>query len=157
VSDKTKDPRTFTFDKKAILQLAAMLKETELSEIEYESQGKRIRVVRYYSSASSSMPVFVPNAFAPEEGNTEQQASNILNHPGLVRSPMVGMVYIAPEPSAPPFVKVGDSVTIGQTLLIIEAMKVMNPIKASRNGTITHILVKDTLPVEYDEPLLVIE
>jgi len=142
-------------DEKLLRKLAAILSETGLTEIEYESGDQRIRVARGaaaliahalpgHSHAPASTAVPVPDGRAPEA-------------PGTVKSPMVGTVFVAPEPGKPPFVKVGDKVREGQTLLIIEAMKVMNSLPSPRAGTVTEILVGDGQPVEYGEPLLVIE
>lgn len=151
----------FNIDGDAIRQLAEILVETDLSEIEYESDGSRVRVARNVQMVATlpTAAVAAPQAVhaaspaaAPAEGPQDLAA-----HPGAVKSPMVGTVYSAPEPGAAPFVKVGDSVSVGQTLLIIEAMKVMNPIKAAKSGKVTHVLFTDAQPVEYGEPLLVIE
>ncbi|RZI45758.1 acetyl-CoA carboxylase biotin carboxyl carrier protein [Candidatus Finniella inopinata] len=149
---------TFKFDGEAVRKLAEILTETGLTEIEYEAGGNRIYVSRQQMttaavnhSVPSAHPVSVDAAPAAPAAVDPSQ------HPGTVRSPMVGTAYLSPEPSAPPFVKVGDTVSLGQTLLIVEAMKVMNPIKAPTSGKITHLFVKDASPVEYDEPLLVIE
>ncbi len=140
-------------DKEAIRELAEILKETDLSEIEYEASGVKIRVARQivHTSVAASMPVTAISAdVAPSSGVA-------VSHAGAVKSPMVGTVYLSPEPGAMPYVKVGDSVNVGQNLLIIEAMKVMNPIKASKAGVVKQILVRDSEPVEFGTPLLVIE
>jgi acetyl-CoA carboxylase biotin carboxyl carrier protein len=151
----------FSVDGDAIRQLAAILSETDLSEIEYEDDGRRIRVARHISGTVVSAPTMTS---MPMGGVTERVVSSesventdYSKHPGVVKSPMVGTVYVAPEPGAAPFVKVGDTVSVGQTLIIIEAMKVMNPIKAPRAGKITHILIQDGSPVEFGEPLMIIE
>jgi len=140
-------------DKEAIRELAEILKETDLSEIEYEASGVKIRVARQivHTSVAPSMPVTAIGA------DVAQVAGVAAGHAGAVTSPMVGTVYLSPEPGAMPYVKVGDSVNVGQNLLIIEAMKVMNPIKASKAGVVKQILVRDSEPVEFDTPLLVIE
>lgn len=151
----------FNIDGDAIRQLAEILVETDLSEIEYESEGSRVRVARNVQmiatlpTATAALPQGVPAA-APAASKVEAP-QDFANHPGAVKSPMVGTVYSAPEPGAAPFVKAGDSVSVGQTLLIIEAMKVMNPIKAQKSGKVTHVLFTDAQPVEYGEPLLIIE
>ena len=149
---------TFKFDGEAVRKLAEILKETGLTEIEYESDGNRIYVSRQTlttSHVNHAVPVSpTPTADFPK---TATSAVDPQKHPGVVRSPMVGTAYLAPEPGASPFIKIGDSVSAGQTLLIVEAMKVMNPIKAPTAGKITHLFIKDANPVEYDEPLLVIE
>ncbi len=139
-------------DKEAIVELAEILKETDLSEIEFEANGVKIRVARQViqASVSTSVPVAV-------NVETSQSPAQATAHPGTVKSPMVGTVYLSPEPGAMPFVKVGDSINAGQNLLIIEAMKVMNPIKAPKAGIVKKIFVRDAEPVEFDSPLLIIE
>ena len=151
--DKTADP----LEGKLIRDLAAILEETGLSEIEIEKSGLRVRVARnlqVVAAASAAAPVAAAArpAAAPSGGKTE-----ISGHPGLVTSPMVGTAYMAPSPGAATFVKVGDMVSEGQTLLIIEAMKTMNQIPATRSGRVTQIIVSDGQPVEFGEPLLIIE
>ena len=131
--------------------LAALLDEANLSEIDYAEGGRRVRVARAPAPAAPSAAVSIP-ALAP--GHAPIPATEPA---GTVRSPMVGTVYLSPQPDAAPFIKVGDKVSDGQTLLIIEAMKVMNHIAAPRSGRITAILVADGMPVEYGQPLLVIE
>ncbi len=148
----------FEPDDALIRRLAALLEETGLSEIEYEAEGRRIRVGRGAGTASgpTSAPSSVPAPHAEPAASAPPEGEEALP-PGAVTSPMVGTVYAAAEPGAPPLVKVGDSVKEGQTLLIIEAMKVMNPLASPRAGTVTRILVSDGQPVEFGEPLLVIE
>ena len=144
----------FEPDEALIRRLAALLEETGLSEIEYEAEGRRIRVGRgagtAFGAATAPSPVPAPQAAPAPEGEEALP-------PGAVTSPMVGTVYAAAEPGAAPLIKVGDSVKEGQTLLIIEAMKVMNPLASPRAGTVTRILVADGQPVEFGELLLVIE
>ena len=142
----------FDPDDALIRRLAALLRETGLSEIEYEAEGRRIRVGRNAGAAGAAAPA--SEAEAAEPGSAEAAEAV---PPGAVTSPMVGTVYAAAEPGAPPLVKVGDAVTEGQTLLIIEAMKVMNPLASPRAGTVIQILVSDGQPVEFGEPLLIIE
>ncbi|MCH8808842.1 MAG: acetyl-CoA carboxylase biotin carboxyl carrier protein [Proteobacteria bacterium] len=147
----------FDPDDALIRRLAALLEETGLSEIEYEAEGRRIRVGRGAGTASgaANAPSSAP---APQaEPATSAPEGEEALPPGAVTSPMVGTVYAAAEPGAPPLVKVGDSVKEGQTLLIIEAMKVMNPLASPRAGTVTRILVADGQPVEFGELLLIIE
>jgi acetyl-CoA carboxylase biotin carboxyl carrier protein len=149
----------FTFDAELVRQLAELLNETDLNEIEYEVNDHRIRVVRHrqevvvsptYTQAPAQVqPMVAPAALAVVEDYTK--------HPGAVKSPMVGNAYASSDPAAPPFVKEGDTVTEGQTLLIIEAMKVMNPIKATRSGTVKKIMFENSHPVEFDEILMIIE
>ncbi|SON55421.1 Biotin carboxyl carrier protein of acetyl-CoA carboxylase [Hartmannibacter diazotrophicus] len=150
-------------DQTAIRQLAKILKETDLSEIEVEQEGLRIRVARTViatAQVASPAPVAMvspppPAAVAPAPAPAA--ASDPASNPGAVTSPMVGTCYLAPEPGARTFVTVGDTVRAGQTLLIIEAMKHMNQIPAPRAGKVTAILIDDGQPVEYGEVLVVIE
>jgi acetyl-CoA carboxylase biotin carboxyl carrier protein len=144
-------------DAALIRELALLLDETNLTEIEIERAGVRLRVARNISIAAavptavaSAMPV-AASAAAPAA------ATDLAKHPGVVPSPMVGTAYWAPEPGAKPFIEVGSKVTAGQTLLIIEAMKTMNQIPSPRAGTVTQILVEDGQPVEFGEPLVIIE
>ncbi|HYB05366.1 MAG TPA: acetyl-CoA carboxylase biotin carboxyl carrier protein [Methyloceanibacter sp.] len=142
-----------TFDKDLIRELAKLLSETGLTEIEIEHEGKRVRVARTVTVSASTPSV---DACRPREAG-ERGAKEELHHPGTVHSPMVGTAYRSPEPGAPPFVEAGTRVTAGQTILIIEAMKTMNHIPAPYTGTVLAILVNDGQPVEYAEPLAVIE
>jgi len=139
-------------DKDTIRELAELLEETGLTEIEVEADGQRIRVGRGTTAAAQETPV-TPQAITQSAAD----GADATSHPGAVTSPMVGTVYIAPEPTAPQFAKVGDKVSAGQTLFIIEAMKTMNPIVAPRDGTVTEILVTDGQPIEFGEPLLILE
>ncbi len=145
----------FDPDDDLIRRLAALLEETGLSEIEFEADGKRIRVGRGGGSvAAATAPTTASPAGAPVPG-APPGAEAI--PAGAVTSPMVGTVYLAAEPGAANLVKVGDKVTEGQTLLIIEAMKVMNPLASPHAGTVTQILVSDGQPVEFGEPLLIVD
>jgi acetyl-CoA carboxylase biotin carboxyl carrier protein len=144
-------------DSALIRELALLLDETNLTEIEIERAGLRVRVARNISIAASMPSNYAPASGAPVAASGPPQVADIANHPGVVPSPMVGTVYWASEPGAKPFVEVGAKVTVGQTLLIIEAMKTMNQIPAPRAGTVTQILVDDGVPVEYGEPLVIIE
>lgn len=153
----------FSIDGELVKSLAKILVETDLTELEIEDDGCRIYVSRKQNittnvvSAPVSSHISAPNVMnTPIELSTTANPA-VASHAGAVRSPMVGTAYLSPEPGAPTFVKVGDQVQEGQTLLIVEAMKVMNPIKAPKAGKITQVLVKDTSPVEFDEPLVVIE
>jgi acetyl-CoA carboxylase biotin carboxyl carrier protein len=136
-------------DADLVRALAALLDETQLSEIEYSVGEKRVRVVR----AAAAAPAAIMASAAPPI----PAAGPAVAEAGVVPSPMVGTVYLSPEPDAPPFVKPGDTVRQGQALLIIEAMKVMNQIASPRDGRVKRILVADGAPVEYGQPLLVIE
>ncbi len=135
-----------------IRELSDLLAETGLTEIEVEDDELRVRVVR--STTLAAATTIVASA---EVSAGEPEAAEAVAHPGTVVSPMVGTVYLAAEPGAEPFVKAGAKVEEGQTLMIIEAMKVMNPIPAPHGGTVKEILVSDGQPVEFDEPLLIIE
>ena len=135
-----------------IRELSDLLDETGLTEIEVEDDELRVRVVRAATVAASSGIVASADVAADEPAAAEDVA-----HPGTVVSPMVGTVYLAAEPGAEPFVKAGAKVEEGETLMIIEAMKVMNPIPAPHGGTVKEILVSDAQPVEFEEPLLIIE
>ena len=144
-------------DSALIRELASLLDETGLTEIEIERAGFRVRVARNISIAAS-LPASQPHpSAAPMPATNAAPASDIAQHPGMVPSPMVGTVYWASEPGARPFIEVGAKVTAGQTLLIIEAMKTMNQIPSPRAGTVTQILVEDGQPVEFGEPLVIIE
>jgi acetyl-CoA carboxylase biotin carboxyl carrier protein len=145
-------------DAELVRKLAALLDETGLSELEYATNSLRVRVAKNHAGAVTvAAPPAASLAPAGAAAAPGAAAASVAEHPGAVTSPMVGTAYCAPEPGAPAFVKVGDSVRQGQTLLIIEAMKVMNPVPAPRAGTVTEILVRDAQPVEYGEVLLVIE
>jgi acetyl-CoA carboxylase biotin carboxyl carrier protein len=143
-----------TVDHDLIRALAKLLDETGLTEIELERDGARVRIARQCTAAA--MPVHT--APAPEPAAPiETAASDLSKHPGAVISPMVGTAYRAPEPGARPFVEVGSTVHTGETLLIVEAMKTMNQIPAPRAGRVTQILIEDGQPVEFGEPLMIIE
>jgi len=148
-------------DQALIRDLAELLKETGLSEIEIERAGLRVRVARQIATAGSyAPPAAAPNtAPAPLAAGTASAAglADPAKHPGAVPSPMVGTAYLAPEPDAAPFVQVGTRVTQGQTLMIIEAMKTMNHIPAPKAGVVMAILVGNGQPVEFGEPLAIIE
>jgi acetyl-CoA carboxylase biotin carboxyl carrier protein len=141
-------------DSALIRELAMLLDETKLTEIEIERDGLRVRVARNISVAASLPANYAP-AGAPVAG--PPPVVDIAKHSGMVPSPMVGTAYWASEPGAKPFIEVGTKVTVGQTLLIIEAMKTMNQIPSPRAGTVTQILIEDGQPVEFGEPLVIIE
>src|SRR5690554_3840663 len=145
----------FDVDADLVRKLAGLLAEADLSEIEYAMGEERIRVAR--TRAAQAPQVVTVQAEAAAQPVKKPDAAPDAPHPGAVTAPMVGTAYLAPEPDAPPFVKVGDRVSEGQTLLIIEAMKVMNQIRAPRAGIATQILVENGHPVEYGEPLMVLE
>jgi acetyl-CoA carboxylase biotin carboxyl carrier protein len=147
-------------DKDTIRALAELLAETGLSEIEWTEGERRVRVSRQSGPAtvvSQAAAVAGAQSTPPLASPPPSAADDPAKHPGAVTSPMVGTAYVSPEPGATPFVQVGDAVTIGQTLLIIEAMKTMNPIPAPKAGKVSRIIVKDSSPVEFGEVLLIIE
>jgi len=146
-----------TVDHDVIRELAKLLDETGLTEIEYERDGVSIRVARHgLASAVRGRPMEAPIG-APAATTAAAPAVDPMQHPGLVASPMVGTAYLGPAPGARPFLEVGSAVKAGETLIIIEAMKTMNQIPAPRSGTVLQILVEDGQPVEYGEPLMIIE
>ncbi|MGD9739064.1 MAG: acetyl-CoA carboxylase biotin carboxyl carrier protein [Bauldia sp.] len=150
--------KTPALDHELIRELARLLTETNLTEIEIENDDLRVRVARQAVTVQAAV---APQPVAMGPGETKAVVSATAEgggpHPGAVPSPMVGTAYRAPDPDARPFVEVGDTVKVGQTVLIVEAMKTMNQIPAPRAGTVTQILVNDGQPVEYGEPLLIIE
>jgi len=150
-------------DSKLVRELAELLSETGLSEIEVEDGDRKIRVARTLHAAPVAAAMSVapaapppPAAAAAAATPAEPAPAAAPDHSNAVRSPMVGTAYLSPEPGAAAFVRVGDTVAQGDSLLIVEAMKVMNPIVAERGGTVTAILVEDGQPVEFDQPLIVI-
>jgi len=141
-----------------VRQLAAVLDETQLTEIEVEDGERRVRVARQLTVAAAPAAI-APAAYAPAAAPAAAAApapEPAAPAAGTVKSPMVGTVYLSPEPGAAPFIGVGQKVAAGDTLLIIEAMKVMNPIAAPSSGTVTQILVDNGRAVEFDQPLVVI-
>jgi acetyl-CoA carboxylase biotin carboxyl carrier protein len=157
-SDKDKKPgragqHPAPYDEDTIRGLAKLLDETGLTEIEIERDGERIRIGRAARTVSVAAPAVAvaPVAAAPAA------SADPAKHPGMVPSPMVGTAYLAPSPGAKPFVEIGQAVKAGETVLIIEAMKTMNQIPAPRGGTVTQTLVEDGQPVEFGEPMMIIE
>ncbi len=153
-------------ERELIRELAILLDETNLTEIEIERAGLRVRVARNISIAAVAPAAYQPApaapaasapSAAPAADAAAAAAPDFSKHPGMVPSPMVGTAYRAPEPGAKPFVDVGSKVKVGDTLMIIEAMKTMNQIPSTRAGTVTQILVEDGQPVEFGEPLVIIE
>ena len=155
VSDKDKKTDAQAYDEDLIRGLAKLLDETGLTDIEIERDGLRIKIGRAARAVQVAAPPAVPAAapapLAPSATNDPAK------HPGAVPSPMVGTAYLAPSPGAKHFIDIGQQVKAGETLLIIEAMKTMNQIPAPRSGTVTQILIEDGQPVEYGEPLVIIE
>ena len=149
----------FNVDSDLVRTLADLLTETGLTEVEITDGDKTIRVARHGqpSAVSEAAAETTADQVVAAEAEVGSDTAAGPNHPGALTSPMVGTVFVAPQPGADPFVRPGDRVEEGQTLLIIEAMKVMNPIPASRSGTVRSILVEDGQPVEFGEALLVIE
>lgn len=163
VPASTSDPATVqmakppTIDEAAIRTLAALLHEADLSEIEIERGDTKLRVARQINAAPAMMPQAPAPAAAPAPPAESRPApAPAKTAPGAVLSPMVGTAYRAPEPGAKPFVDVGDTVRVGQVVMIVEAMKTMNQIIAETAGAVTEIFVEDGQPVEYGEPLLAI-
>jgi acetyl-CoA carboxylase biotin carboxyl carrier protein len=163
---KVAAPQAASADSAFIRELAQLLNETNLTEIEVERSGLHVRVAREVHVTAAAAPVYAPAPVAAAPAPVAVSAiaapaapsgPDYSKHPGVVPSPMVGTAYMAPEPGKPPFISVGAKVTAGQTLIIIEAMKTMNQIPAPRAGTVTQILVEDGAPVEYGEPLVIIE
>jgi acetyl-CoA carboxylase biotin carboxyl carrier protein len=149
-------------DARLVRKLADILTDTGLSEIEIEHGGLKIRVAKTLTAAPVQMAAPAPVAMAAPAALAAAAAaaeapSAPIRSGEVVKSPMVGTIYMQPQPDAPPFVKVGDTVQAGQTLMIVEAMKTMNPIPAPKGGRIAEILVSDAQPVEFGEPLVVIE
>ena len=145
---------------KTIKELAELLSETGLTEIEVETGDMRIKVARQSTAVSAVVPQVAAapaKAEATPEPKEAAPAPAPVDNPGGVKSPMVGTAYLAPEPGSANFVKVGDTVSEGQTILIVEAMKTMNPIGAPKSGKVTQILVSNEQPVEFDEVLMIIE
>ena len=147
-------------DPEQIRQLAAVMAETGLTEVELSDKDTKIRVVRNLTSTSESRhttpsPVVTYDASLSRPTPPSVEVSQ--NHPGSVTSPMVGVAFLAPEPGSPNFVSPGQQVVAGQTLLLIEAMKTFNQIKASKAGTVTKIVVQNSAPVEYGELLMIVE
>jgi acetyl-CoA carboxylase biotin carboxyl carrier protein len=162
MTDENGSRGSMRVDADLVRQLAELLNENDLTEIEVEDDERRIVVKRqvtvaapatHYVPGPAAAPAASPSPAAPSAPADVPPAS----HPGAVKSPMVGTVYLSGQPGSPPFVSPGQAVKEGDTLLIIEAMKVMNPITAPRAGKVTQVLVQDAQPVEYDQPLVIIE
>ena len=152
-------PKSFSAETKFVKELTAILDESNLTELEFETEDISVRLARGTTIAAAPAMMPAAPAAAPVAAPAEAApaASDASAHPGAVKSPMVGTVYLAPEPDAPDFVKEGEQVKKGQTLFIVEAMKVMNPITAPADGKLTHVLVDNAQPIEFDQPLAIIE
>jgi len=152
-----KTPKSPLVNHELIHELTKLLDETGLTEIEIEQDGQRVRVARGTTAAPAA--VYAAPRELPPQPVAESAAAPIdaAKHPGVVISPMVGTAYVAAEPGAKPFIEVGSKVKVGDTLLIVEAMKTMNQIPAPRAGTVIQILFEDGQPVEFGEPLVIIE
>lgn len=142
-----------------IRELADLLSETDLTEIEIERKDFRIRVARGALAAApmTASQVLAAPSSAPHDPHSPSKGNDLASHPGTVISPMVGTAYRSPEPGAPSFIEIGSEIKEGDTVMIIEAMKTMNQIPAPRSGKVSSILVEDGQPVEFGEPLVVIE
>jgi acetyl-CoA carboxylase biotin carboxyl carrier protein len=160
MSDEERAPSGMRIEADLVRQLAELLNQNDLTEIEVEDGDRKIVVKRNISVAAPAPappPAAQAAAPAPAAPAAPAAAASPASHPGTVKSPMVGTVFLAGEPGSKPFVSPGQSVKEGDTLLIIEAMKVMNQIVAPRSGTVTQVLVVDAQPVEYDQPLVIVE
>ncbi len=161
MADTTSGAEGMKVDPGLVRQLAELLTDSDLSEIEVQDGARRIVVKR--TVAAPAAPVYAPAPQAPAHAPSVPASTSAApeeaaaNHPGAVKSPMVGTVYLSAEPGAKPFVSPGDKISQGDTLLIVEAMKVMNPITAPRAGTVAQVLVDSGQPVEYDQPLVILE
>ena len=160
MTDKTEAEGAMRVDTDLVRRLAEMLSENDLTEIEVEDGERKIVVKRKISAAAAPMmmqaapPMAAPAAAAAAPA---ADAAPPAAHPGVIKSPMVGTVFLAGEPGAKPFVTAGQKVNAGDTLLIVEAMKVMNPIVAPKAGTVSQMLVQDAQPDEFDQPLVIVE
>lgn len=160
---KDEGPKTGSAESQMIRELAELLNDTGLTEIEIEKSGLKIRVAKKISITAAPFQAYAaaasaaPAEPAAAEAKQTPSSNDPSKHPGAVKSPMVGTAYRSPEPGAPVFCEVGSKVNQGDTLLIIEAMKTMNQIPAPRAGTVTAILIENAQPVEYGEPLIIIE
>ena len=150
---------SLSFDPKTLAALAALLNETGLSEIELAEGDRKLRLARVLAPLNIPVaaPPAAPAAAAPAAAPAAPVTADPAKHPGAIKSPMVGVTYLSAEPGTPPYVSVGQTVEAGATLLLIEAMKTFNQIKAPRAGVVRQMLVTSGQPVEYDEPLLIVE
>jgi len=156
MSGERKSKDKLAIDPDLVRELARLLEETGLSEIEFERDGQRVRVARQMHALAAGPSRLGPAASVPLPV-AEAGPIDPAKHPGVVTSPMVGTAYVGPEPGSRPFVEVGSRVQTGDTLLIVEAMKTMNQIPSPRTGTVIQVLIEDGQPVEFGEPLVIIE
>jgi acetyl-CoA carboxylase biotin carboxyl carrier protein len=157
-SDESGAGSAMQIDTDLVRQLAELLNSGDLSEIEVQDGERRILVKRQLATSYAAAPAPAPPPpAAPAPLTAAQEDIAAAAHPGAVKSPMVGTVYLSGEPGAPAFVSVGQQVSVGETLVIVEAMKVMNAITAPKAGTVRQVLVVDAQPVEYDQPLVIVE
>ena len=159
MTDNNQADGAMKVDTDLVRQLAEMLTDSDLSEIEVQDGERRIVVKRKLAAAAAPVAYAPAPAAAPAAPAAAAPAADVpaAAHPGAVKSPMVGTVFLAGEPGAKPFITPGQQVAAGDTLLIVEAMKVMNPITAAKAGTVKQVLVQDAQPVEFDQPLVIIE
>jgi acetyl-CoA carboxylase biotin carboxyl carrier protein len=156
MSGERRSKDKLAIDRDLVRELARLLEETGLSEIEFERDGQRVRVARQTQALAPAPSRLAPAADLPLP-IVEAAPIDPAKHPGVVTSPMVGIAYVGPEPGSRPFVEVGSRVQTGDTLLIVEAMKTMNQIPSPRTGTVVQVLIEDGQPVEFGEPLMIIE
>ena len=157
----SKSPKS-NIDLELVRTLAELLEETGLNEIEYGRDELKIRVAKSSINTNETAEPIPPEISSTAKevvfaGLAQNSSTSAPDHPGTIRSPMVGVIYTAPEPNSPPFIRLGDEVVEGQTLFLIEAMKVFNPITSKKTGKITRIFVDTETPVEFDEPLAIID
>ena len=153
---RSKDKEKLAIDPDIVRELARLLDETGLSEIEFERDGQRVRVARQAQALAPAPSRLTAPADVPLPA-TDPAPVDPAKHPGVITSPMVGTAYVGPEPGSRPFVEIGSRVEAGDTLLIVEAMKTMNQIPSPRAGTVLQVLIEDGQPVEFGEPLMIIE
>lgn len=153
----TSTKRKSSFDAETVRSLGQMLLDLSLSEIEYEDETLRVRVSRTLTAAPAAVSISPVQPAGEAESTPANTVEDLAAHPGLLTAPMVGVAYTSPEPGEPAFVKLGDTVAVGDTVLLIEAMKVFNPIKVHRAGRVSRIFVGNGVPVEFGEPLLLVD
>jgi acetyl-CoA carboxylase biotin carboxyl carrier protein len=148
---------SLSFDPKTLAELASLLTQADLSEIELAEGDRKVRLVRTITHITvpvAAAPMAAPVAASPAAAPA---AADPAKHPGAVKCPMVGVAYLSAEPGSPPYISVGQTIEAGATLLLVEAMKTFNQIKAPKSGVVKSILISSGQPVEYDEPLVIIE